>query len=81
MEMTVPSASRLAEGADVGGTETAASAMGRTVALLADTGQVHDLVADPSLDLTLRRRLADDVGDGGVGCAPTRSETKNDACD
>ncbi len=33
----------------VAGTETAASAMGRTVALLADTGQVHDLVADPSL--------------------------------
>lgn len=33
----------------VAGTETAASAMGRTVALLADTGQVHDLVADPAL--------------------------------
>lgn len=33
----------------VAGTETAASAMGRTVALLADTGQVADVVADPSL--------------------------------
>ncbi len=33
----------------VAGTETAASAMGRTVALLADTGQVHDVVADRSL--------------------------------
>lgn len=33
----------------VAGTETAASAMGRTVALLADTGQVDDVVADPSL--------------------------------
>ena len=33
----------------VAGTETAASAMGRTVALLADTGQVHDVVAEPDL--------------------------------
>ncbi len=33
----------------VAGTETAASAMGRTVALLADTGQVADVVADPTL--------------------------------
>lgn len=33
----------------VAGTETAASAMGRTVALLADTGQVQDVVADPAL--------------------------------
>jgi cytochrome P450 len=33
----------------VAGTETAASAMGRTVALLADTGQVADVVAAPAL--------------------------------
>ncbi len=33
----------------VAGTETAASAMGRTVALLADSGQVHDVVAEPGL--------------------------------
>lgn len=33
----------------VAGTETAASAMGRTVALLHDTGQQHRLLADPEL--------------------------------
>jgi len=41
----------------VAGTETAASAMGRTVALLADTGQVDDVVADPT-------RVADAVREG-----------------
>lgn len=41
----------------VAGTETAASAIGRTVALLADTGQVSDVVADPE-------RVADAVREG-----------------
>lgn len=41
----------------VAGTETAASAMGRTVALLHDTGEQHRLLADPS-------RLPDAVREG-----------------
>jgi cytochrome P450 len=47
--LSVQEASGLAALMMVAGTETAASAMGRTVALLHDTGQQHGVLADPAL--------------------------------